>query len=434
MIWFMYSKFNLITISYCCSMCFSIFFIKSLALWRNQNKTAVFFNIIFIDYKLYPLSCGFILCNTIYVFVFFLLCRAKSRSGSGDMNRIVTLFIQLVTQLEQGAKSSYYEREEMMRVWRDESPAVSKYKKKHGKAILDRKYMNRNSCVSSNGVFDHGEYASDRELRKRLSKLNRRSLDSGTETSDDIDRSSEDGKSDSESTVSDTDTDLDFRSRADGYFTPDEGDCMPDEREWGARMTKAGLVPPVTRKYEVIDQYVIVADEEDVKRKMRVSLPEDYAEKLNAQKNGSEELDMELPEVKEYQPRKKLGDQVIEQEVYGIDPYTHNLLLDSMPEELDWTLLEKHLFIEDVLLRTLNQQVRHFTGTGNTPMMYSLQPVIEEIRRAAEEDCDVRVIKVCHGILKAIDNRPDDKYVAYRKVFCYIYLLPEINILFINFT
>ena len=56
----------------------------------------------------------------------------------------------------------------------------------------------------------------------------------------------------------------------------------------GACMTKASLVPPVTRKYEVIDQYVIVADEEDVQRKMRVSLPEDYAEKLYAQKSGTE--------------------------------------------------------------------------------------------------------------------------------------------------
>ncbi|KAL5793974.1 hypothetical protein ACOSP7_002568 [Xanthoceras sorbifolium] len=350
--------------------------------------------------------------------------KVKNRGGAGDMNHIVTLFIQLATRLEQGAKSSYYEREEMMKFWKDESPAASKYKKKLSKAVSERKYMNRSNCASvANGDFYNGEYASDREIRKRLSKLNRKSLDSGTETSDDLDRSSEDGKSDSESTVSDTDSDLGFRSesrpgesRGDGYFTADEGlDSITDEREWGARMTKAGLVPPVTRKYEVIDQYVIVADEEDVMRKMRVSLPEDYAEKLNAQKNGNEELDMELPEVKEYQPRKQLGDQVIEQEVYGIDPYTHNLLLDSMPEELDWSLLEKHLFIEDVLLRTLNKQVRDFTGTGNTPMIYTLQPVIEEIKRAAEEDCDVRTIKVCQGILKAIDNRPDDRYVAYRK-------------------
>ena len=88
-----------------------------------------------------------------------------------------------------------------------------------------------------------------------------------------------------------------------------------------------------------------------------------------------------------------------------------------MPKELDWPLLEKHLFIEDVLLRTLNKQVRNFTGSGNTPMMFPLQPVIEDIEKAAEEDHDKRTVKMCQGILKAVDSRPDDKYVAYRKVY-----------------
>lgn len=156
-----------------------------------------------------------------------------------------------------------------------------------------------------------------------------------------------------------------------------------------------------------------------MKQKMQVSLPDDYVEKLNSQKNGSEESDMELPEVKDFKPRKMLGDEVLEQEVYGIDPYSHNLLLDSMPEELDWPLLEKHLFIEDVLLRTLNKQVRHFTGTGTTPMIYPLRPVVEDIRNTAEADSDIRTLRMCQGILKAIDSRPDDKYVAYRKVNAY---------------
>ncbi|KAL0444133.1 UNVERIFIED_CONTAM: Histone-lysine N-methyltransferase ATXR3 [Sesamum latifolium] len=180
-------------------------------------------------------------------------------------------------------------------------------------------------------------------------------------------------------------------------------------------MTKAGLVPPVTRKYEVIDHYIIVADEEEVRRKMQVSLPEDYAEKLNAQRNGTEESDMEIPEVKDYKPRKSLGDEVIEQEVYGIDPYTHNLLLDSMPEESDWSLVDKHIFIEEVLLRTLNKQVRNFTGSGNTPMMYPLKPVFEEILEMAGKNNDRRTMRLCQFILKAIDSRPEDNYVAYRK-------------------
>ncbi|XP_060672181.1 histone-lysine N-methyltransferase ATXR3 isoform X1 [Ziziphus jujuba] len=245
-------------------------------------------------------------------------------------------------------------------------------------------------------------------------------MDSESDTSDDLGRTSDDSKGDTERTISDTESDKSEGrsglSRGDGYFTLYEGlGSMTKDREWGARMTKASLVPPVTRRYEVIDEYVIVADEKEVKRKMQVSLPDDYVEKLHVQKNGTEETDMELPEVKDYKPRKQLGGEVIEQEVYGIDPYTHNLLLDSMPEELDWNLEDKHVFIEDVLLRTLNEQVRHFTGTGNTPMMFPLRPVIEEIWKAAEENRDMKTVGLCQGILKAMDSRHDDKYVAYRK-------------------
>ena len=49
------------------------------------------------------------------------------------------------------------------------------------------------------------------------------------------------------------------------------------------------------------------------KMRMRVSLPKDYVEKLYAQKIGTEESDMELPEVKDYKTRKLLGDEDIEQ-------------------------------------------------------------------------------------------------------------------------
>ncbi|KAI4322580.1 hypothetical protein L6164_022257 [Bauhinia variegata] len=347
--------------------------------------------------------------------------KAKNRGDAGDINHIITLFIRLATQLEDNSKS-LHDRGMLLKSWENDSSSgfcstSSKYKK--NRLVTERKYRSNGTT----SCLDNGEYASDRDIRRRLSKLNKKSMGSESETSDDYDRSSEDGKSDSETTTSGTESDQEVHSecrtgesRGDGYFTPDEElDFITDDREWGARMTKASLVPPVTRKYEVIDQYFVVADEEDVRRKMRVSLPDDYSEKLNTQKNGTEESDMELPEVKDYKPRKQLGDEVIEQEVYGIDPYTHNLLLDSMPEELDWSLEEKHLFIEDILLRTLNKQVRHFTGTGNTPMSYPLQPVVEEIKRCAEEDCDTRMAKMCQGILKAIYSRPDDKYVSYRK-------------------
>ncbi|KAG6717777.1 hypothetical protein I3842_04G117100 [Carya illinoinensis] len=349
--------------------------------------------------------------------------KAKNRCDAGDMNQIIPLFIKLATRLEDHSKSSY-QRDEMIKAWEGDSLAASKYKKKINKSLTERKYINRSNYMSfSNGSLEYVEYASDREIRWRLSKLNKKYRDSKSETSEDLDKSSEDGKSDGKTTDTERESDLDMwsktrmaKSRGDGHFMPNEGlDSITSDREWGARMTKASLVPPVTRKYEVIDQYIVVADEEDVERKMRVSLPEDYTEKLQAQKSGIEESDMELPEVQDYKPRKQLGFEVLEQEVYGIDPYTHNLLLDSMPEELDWPILEKHLFIEDVLLRTLNKQVRNFTGTRKTPRMFPLQPVIEEIENAAEEDCDIQNVRMCQGILKAIDSRSDDKYVAYRK-------------------
>jgi len=350
----------------------------------------------------------------------------KNRGDASYMNHIITLFIQLATRLEEISKS-VHERNALLKSWDNDLPAVScstlsKYKK--NRLVNERKYR-------SNGThgLDNVEYTSDREIKRRLSKLNKKSMDSESETSDDdLDMSYEDGKSDSDTTTSDAESDREVHSesviresRGEGYLTSEEElDFMTDDREWGARMTKASLVPPVTRKYKVIDQYCIVADEEDVRRKMRVSLPDDYAEKLSAQKNGTEESDMELPEVKDYKPRKQLGYEVIEQEVYGIDPFTHNLLLDSMPEELDWTLPDKHLFIEDTLLRTLNKQGRNFTGTGSTPMSYPLRPVVEDIKRHAEEDCDARIVKMCQGILKAMDSRPDDKYVAYRKVYLFL--------------
>ncbi|KAL1555558.1 histone-lysine N-methyltransferase ATXR3-like [Salvia divinorum] len=353
--------------------------------------------------------------------------KAKTRVDARDMKRIVTLFIQLATSLDKGSKVQYT-RDEVMRSWKEDSPpgfsyASSKYKKNLNK-VSERKHAYRsNGNLFMNGLYDSGDCASDREIRKRLSKLYKKSLDSGSDTSDDMDRSSNASITESESTASDTESDLESpsggaikESRGDTFFTLDDGlDPYADEREWGARMTKASLVPPVTRKYEVIDHYVIVEDEEEVRRKMQVSLPEDYDEKLFAQRNGTEESDMEIPEVKDYKPRKSLGDEVLEQEVYGIDPYTHNLLLDSIPDESDWSLVEKHLFIEEVLLRTLNKQARNFTGTGNTPMVYPLKPVFEEILVTANENGDRRLMRICQFMLKAIDGRPEDNYVAYRK-------------------
>ncbi|XP_043725695.1 histone-lysine N-methyltransferase ATXR3-like isoform X3 [Telopea speciosissima] len=353
--------------------------------------------------------------------------KARNRGDAGDMNHIIMLFIRLATSLDENSKS-LHEREEIMKTLKDNAPvgfcsAASKYGKKLNKMVNERKLMRNGACYV-NGDIGYGECASDREIRRRLSKLNKSDLDSGSETSDDPDQSSEDSSGDGNGSSSDTESDLGFQSEGgigdltvDRYLGADEAlDSMTDDREWGARMKKASLVPPVTRKYEVIDRYVIVADEDEVQRKMRVSLPEDYPEKLKAQKNSTEESDMEIPEVKDYKPRKRLGNEVLEQEVYGIDPYTHNLILDSMPDDVDWMLLDKHMFVEDVLLRVLNKQVRSFTGTGNTPMKYPLQRVVEEIlKTTAQEGGDKRIMRVCQCILKSMENRPEDNYVAYRK-------------------
>jgi hypothetical protein len=74
------------------------------------------------------------------------------------------------------------------------------------------------------------------------------------------------------------------------------------------------------------------------------------------------------------------------------------------------------IFSMQLLLNTLNKQVRHFTGSGNTPMTYCLRPVIEEIQRSAEDSGDRRTSKMCLGMLKAMRNRSDQNFVAYRKV------------------
>lgn len=336
--------------------------------------------------------------------------KMKKRGDGGDMEDVIPLFIKLGTRLDESFKTAI-DRDDMMK-----TSGSSGYRK--SKTPTERKYLSRTNGISSvNGGIDYLE-ESDREMRRNLSRTKKKTDFQG-ESSEEFESSSDDDDGSDTGSVSDTESDSDVRSGVtfeskEEYFD-DAFDLNPEDREWGARMTKASLVPPVTRKYEVIDQYVIVADEVEVQRKMQVSLPEDYEDKVNAQKNGSEEVDMEIPEVKEYKPRKQLGQEVIEQEVYGIDPYTHNLLLDSMSEDVDWTLTEKHVFIEDMILRVLNKQVRHFTGSGNTPMTYPLKPVIEEILGNAKQDTDMRTLKLCETLLQAIEGRPDDNYVAYRK-------------------
>ncbi|KAG0624404.1 hypothetical protein M758_3G245200 [Ceratodon purpureus] len=185
---------------------------------------------------------------------------------------------------------------------------------------------------------------------------------------------------------------------------------------WGARMTKAAMVPPLTRKYEVIEEYRIVDDFERVAAKMKVSLPDDYQEKLKAanEKGGDRYAHLDVPELKDFKPRKRLGEEVLEQEVYGIDPFTYNLLLNTMPADSElFTDKQKQLFIEEKLLRTLNREVSSFTGSGKAPMEYSLEKVITHICNDMHSDQPLQIF--CRILLKNMKNHLNDKYVAYRK-------------------
>ncbi|KAH7852430.1 hypothetical protein Vadar_024729 [Vaccinium darrowii] len=184
---------------------------------------------------------------------------------------------------------------------KDDSPAAatSKFKKKLNK-VTDRKIWSNGSTFLTNGSSEYGEYASDRELRKRLSRLNKKSMDSGSETTDERDRTSEEPETDTESSASDSESDLDFHTE------------------------------------KVVGE----------SRTYRHFISDDGLDSLTA--------------------------------------YAHNLLLDSLPEGSDWSLQDKHVFIEDVIIHNLNEQAQHFTGTGTTPMKYPLQPIIEEILETAE--------------------------------------------------
>eukprot|EP01018_Ginkgo_biloba_P011217 Gb_22849 [translate_table: standard] len=328
-----------------------------------------------------------------------------------------------------------YGNEAILRSGKDKSQSSfystsSNLKKRHprglkagAKGIKRRRGMGYSNC----GV-DFEDYAHDRESR-RPSKLKRRDWqDSETETSESSDFMEEDflDKEDDKNDIEDSDLDMKLDSEGEDGDFGEENDVMEDEglhaeviaREWGARMTKVSLVPPVTRKYEVIEEYIVVADEDQVRRKMRVCIPEDYDEKLRAAKDkrDGDYVHLEFPELKDYKPRKRLGDEVVEQEVYGIDPYTHNLLLDSMPKGSDYSLQAQHQIIEEVLLRALNKKVRDFTGSGKTPMEYPLQKVVQRMLKDAEKAGDGCMHAFCQAFLKNMQNRqPSDKYVAYRK-------------------
>jgi [histone H3]-lysine4 N-trimethyltransferase ATXR3 len=281
-----------------------------------------------------------------------------------DVKQIVVSFIQLAKRL--GNPRYIFERNGAAA---QDSLDISQYS-------FDTKLKKKQNKTRANLVAagaDNSSRAFDLEIKRSLSKLKKKDVCSGSETSDD-DGYSEGDETESETTVSDTESDFDVNSGAwdlkgNCLKLTEHGESVIDDRILGARMTKASLVPPVTRKYEVIEEYLIVADVEEVQRKMRVSLPDDYSEKLLSQKNGTENL--ELPEVKDYQPRKVAGDEILEQEVYGIDPYTHNLLSDIMPSDLELSPTDKHIFIEEVIDTRLHAPLSISVQALNLPNIFN---------------------------------------------------------------
>lgn len=80
-------------------------------------------------------------------------------------------------------------------------------------------------------------------------------------------------------------------------------------------------------------------------------MPDDYEDKFRAakEKRGDQYAHLDIPDLKKFRPRKRLDEEVLEQEVYGIDPFTYNMLLNTMPADTpEFTEKHKQLFIEEV--------------------------------------------------------------------------------------
>ncbi|BBN01324.1 [histone H3]-lysine4 N-trimethyltransferase ATXR3 [Marchantia polymorpha subsp. ruderalis] len=262
---------------------------------------------------------------------------------------------------------------------------------------------------------------SERETRRFSKSKKERSWDSdeGDSSEDEEDGFMEGDEEETETEPSDSDIPSESEGE-DGDFEADNYDTDDDMEfgylDWGARMTKAAMVPPVTRKYVVIEEYRIVADEDRVLKKMQVELPKDFASLTALEKAGDHYSHLDIPEIKEYQPRKRLGEEVMEQEVYGIDPYTHNLLLDTMPVETTYfTEAQRQQFIEERLLLVLNKEGSKYTGTGKAPMEYPLERVVQRIASEAEICKDWALYDFADQLLVNMKARQRDKFVAYRK-------------------
>ncbi|CAM6122763.1 unnamed protein product [Calypogeia fissa] len=274
---------------------------------------------------------------------------------------------------------------------------------------------------SSSGDVDSDSDSTEYETRK-VSKLKKeQSWESEVDSSDEDEEPTfmEEDEEETETEASDSDVPSESEGE-DGVFEDEtyySDDDMQGAHSWGARMTKAAMVPPVTRKYTVIEEYRIVADKERVEQKMKVELPEDYEAKLQAAKDQRVDSysHLDIPETRDFRPRKELGEEVQEQEVYGIDPYTHNLLWHNMPKELMFSDSLKQQFIEERLLLALNREASKFTGSGKAPMEYNLERVVERIITEACADNNWELRDFSEQLLTSMRLNQKDKFVAYRK-------------------
>lgn len=356
----------------------------------------------------------------------FSLCRKVMRLG-GPGKDMFWLAHRLVARFEKNLKTPPASRDSKLykRKYPDsQSRLLAGRKRGIGDAMGKQGLANKRRGLDESSADDASEGSFlDKDVRKLHNFKRKHWIDWDAETSGSEEEEENLFQDYEEDDTDESEPDFESNSEEEGGFRSGKEDSSWDEdsyedssnRFWGARMTKASMVPPATRKYELIEEYKVVADEAEVTKRMRVNLPADYEEKLKAaeEKRGIEYSHLEIPESREYRPRKHIHGEVLEQEVYGIDPYTHNLLMDSMPiDRLDFPDGRRHQLIEEDLLKALNQEARQFTGSGKAPTKYLLEHVVEKLVHEAR---DSATRSFCSALLKNMRSRPKDKYVAYRK-------------------
>eukprot|EP00898_Chlorokybus_atmophyticus_P004892 jgi/Chlat1/5403/Chrsp35S05223 len=151
-------------------------------------------------------------------------------------------------------------------------------------------------------------------------------------------------------------------------------------RARGARMGDMAMAPPTVRKYDTLEDYEIVADFETVDKKMTLCLPE----------NGEPVIQWpayDMPLIRPAERPKKLGTEVVEQEVYGLDPHNFNCLMDAFPQSSPRPEVEdeQYCFIEQAFAMELNKKTKQFTRSVQPAPPYTdVVPVLEALAKSKE--------------------------------------------------